>query len=91
MGGGAVLLEGRHRGRYRIIQKGEFRPKSGGGGGAVRFRPDTKSGGGGGGMLSALGPIRKAGGGGGGGGGRAHCFPYDLRLCARLFEAGHLV
>ena len=36
------------------------------GGGAVRFRPDTKSGGewGGGGVLPASGPIQKAGGGG---------------------------
>ena len=53
------------------------------GGGAVRYRPDTKSGGGG--VQSALGPIRKVGGGGGGGGG-GNCLPYDdlyLGLCAR--------
>ena len=33
----------------------------GGGGGAVRFRPDTKSGGGGGVLFGASGPIQKAG------------------------------
>ena len=56
--------------------------RGGGGGGAVRFRPDPKAGGGGGGgVLSVLGPIRKAGGGGGGAG---DCLPYDdlyLGLC----------
>ena len=49
-----------------------FRPdtKSGWGGGAVRFRPDTKRGGGGGeGVLSALDPTLTKSGGGGGGGG----------------------
>ena len=63
------------RGGYRVFQKGGLRPairnaEKGGwggvGGGAVRFRPDTKSGGGG--VLSASGPIRKAEGVGGGGG-----------------------
>ena len=46
---------------------GYERRGGGWGGGAVRFRPDTKSGGGGGGVLSASGPIRKVGRGGGGG------------------------
>ena len=41
-----------------------FTSNTGGGGGAVRIRPDTKSRGGGG-LLSASGPIRKAGRGGG--------------------------
>ena len=76
-----VLLEGRHRGGYRTLQKGEFRPaiqKAGGGGG-------------GGGVLSILGPIRKVGGGGlsalglirkaGGGGGCCPCqAQYDVHF-----------
>ena len=48
-----------------------YEKRRGGGGDAVRFKPDSKSGGGGGGgggVLYTSGTIRKAGPGGGGGG-----------------------
>ena len=102
-GGGAVLREGRHIDNECMRSQGRIRRVGGGGGcgvvwvggggsvrfrpdtkregrGAVRFTPDTKSGGGEG-VLSASGPIRKVDWGEGGGGG---CLPYDdLYLRAR--------
>ena len=52
------------RGGYRVFQKGGLRPaiQNAGGGGAVRFRPDTKSGGrGGGGGGQRFRPDTKSG------------------------------
>ena len=58
---------GKSRGGYRIFQKGGLRPAiRKAGGGAVRFRPDTKKrGGGGGGGAVSFRPDTKSWGGGG--------------------------
>ena len=57
---------GKSRGGYRIFQKGGLRPAiRKAGGGAVRFRPDTKKRGGGGGGCQLQARYKKLGGGGG--------------------------
>ena len=56
-----------------------------GGGGAIRFRSDTKvGGGGGGGGQFASGPIRKVGGGGGGG---INGYNFDQGGCSSTSRA----
>ena len=69
-GGGAVLLEGRHIDNEYMRSQGRIQKAGGCGGGgcAVRFRPDPKAGGGGGGVGAVrFRPGTKSGGGGGGG------------------------
>ena len=66
----SVLIQIEEQWGYRIFQKGGVETrhtKSGGGGVAVRLRPDMKSGEGGGGGAVSFRPDRKSGGGEGGG------------------------